>query len=101
MQETRKKLFVSGVAHTIPLLISSAPFGFIFGALAEPSGLSSTAAIAMSIIVYAGSSQFIALGLLAAGAPLIVIVLTTLIVNLRHLLYAASLKETIKNWLNR
>lgn len=97
MQESPRQYFVSGATYTIPLLISSAPFGFIFGALAEPSGLSVAAAIAMSVFVYAGSSQFIALGLLATGAPLIVIVLTTFIVNLRHLLYAASLKKAISH----
>ena len=95
MQESRQSMLVSGVMHTVPLLISSAPFGFIFGALAETSGLSSLAAIAMSVFVFAGSSQFIALGLLDSGTPLLVIILTTFIVNLRHLLYAASLKQAI------
>ena len=95
MQESPKHAVLSGVNHTIPLLISSAPFGFIFGALAEPSGLSIPAAIAMSVLVFAGSSQFIALGLLVSGTPLVIIVLTTFIVNLRHLLYAASLKSAM------
>lgn len=97
MEESPRQLFISGVQHTIPLLISSAPFGLIFGALAEPSGLSLMAAIAMSVFVFAGSSQFIALGLIASGTPLFIIILTTFIVNLRHLLYAASLKESIKH----
>jgi len=95
--ESSRQFFISGVNHTVPLLISSAPFGFIFGALAEPSGLSPIGALLMSIFVYAGASQFIALGLLAVGSPLLVIVLTTFIVNLRHILYAASLKEAIKD----
>ena len=97
MEQTPQQFFFSGARHTIPLLISSAPFGFIFGALAEPSGLSPIGALLMSIFVYAGASQFIALGLLAVGSPLLVIVLTTFIVNLRHILYAASLKEAIKD----
>jgi 4-azaleucine resistance transporter AzlC len=45
----------------------------------------------MSVFVFAGSSQFIALGLLASGTALPLIILTTFVVNLRHLLYAASL----------
>lgn len=89
------QFFLSGVRHTLPLLISASPFGLIFGALAEPSGISWVTALAMSIFVYAGASQFIAIGLLAAGAPLLVICLTTFVVNLRHLLYAAALKEAI------
>lgn len=87
--------FISGVRHTLPLLVSASPFGLIFGALAEPSGIHWLTALAMSIFVYAGASQFIAIGLLAAGAPIIVICLTTFVVNLRHLLYAAALKEAV------
>ena len=49
----------------------------------------------MSIFVFAGASQFIAIGLVASGAPLLVIWLTTFVVNLRHLLYSAALKEAV------
>lgn len=52
--------------------------------------------LAMSALVFAGSAQFIALGLLAAGTSLPMILLTTLIVNLRHLLYAMSLLPYVK-----
>lgn len=69
-----------------------APFALIFGTLAGPAGLSPWATLAMSVLVYAGSSQFLALSLLAAGAALPVIVFTTLIVNLRHALYSATLQ---------
>jgi len=87
----RRREFVAGARATFPLIVGAIPFGIIFGTLAEPSGLSALGALAMSVIVFAGSSQFIALGLLAAGAALPVIVATTLVVNLRHLLYAANL----------
>jgi 4-azaleucine resistance transporter AzlC len=73
------------------MLLGAAPFGIIFGTLAVPSGLSATGALAMSVFVFAGSSQFIALTLLAGGAGLAVIVLTTFVVNLRHALYSATL----------
>ena len=73
------------------MMLGAAPFGLIFGTLAVPSGLSQGGALAMSLIVFAGSSQFIALSLLAGQASLVVIVLTTFIVNLRHALYSASL----------
>jgi 4-azaleucine resistance transporter AzlC len=73
------------------------PFGIIFGAVAVTSGVSPGGALAMSAIVFAGSSQFIAAGLVAGGAPLLVIVLTTLVVNLRHALYAASLAPHVKH----
>jgi 4-azaleucine resistance transporter AzlC len=74
-----------------PLIVGAIPFGIIFGTLAQESGLSFGGAMAMSAFVFAGSAQFIALGLLAAESSVLLVVLTTLVVNLRHLLYAASL----------
>ena len=73
------------------MLVGAAPLGMIFGTLAVPSGISPAGAIAMSLFVFAGSSQFIALSLFATGTGLAVIVLTTLVVNLRHALYSANL----------
>jgi 4-azaleucine resistance transporter AzlC len=88
---SRRREFLAGAAHTLPLLLGAAPFGLIFGALAAPSGLPAAGALAMSAAVFAGSSQFIALTLLAGGAGVWLIVLTTFVVNLRHALYAATL----------
>jgi len=79
------------------MLLGAAPFGLIFGTLAAPSGLSAGGALAMSLIVFAGSSQFIALSLLASKASLFVVVLTTFVVNLRHALYSASLLPYVSN----
>ena len=89
--------FVSGVRDTLPLLLGALPFGLIYGAIAATSGLSIPAAMAMSVFVFAGSSQFIAVGLVAAQTPVAIIVLTTLIVNLRHLLYSATLLPYLKD----
>lgn len=82
---------LAGARDIIPLVVGAIPFGIIFGTLAQGSGLSFGATLGMSVFVFAGSSQFIALGLLAAGSTLPLIVLTTVVVNLRHILYAASL----------
>jgi len=81
----------SGARDSLPMLLGAAPFGVIFGTLAGPSGLSAAGALAMSLCVFAGSSQFIALTLLAGGSGLAVILLTTFVVNLRHALYSATL----------
>ncbi|HEY9878815.1 MAG TPA: AzlC family ABC transporter permease [Leptolyngbyaceae cyanobacterium] len=88
--------FVAGARDTLPLIIGAIPFGIIFGTLAQGSGLSFTATLGMSAFVFAGSSQFIALGLLAAGATLPTVLLTTFVVNLRHMLYSASLLPYIQ-----
>ncbi|WP_225886990.1 AzlC family ABC transporter permease [Nodosilinea nodulosa] len=81
----------AGARDIFPLVVGAIPFGIIFGTLAQGSGLSFGATLGMSVFVFAGSAQFIALGLLAAGSTLPLVVLTTVVVNLRHMLYSASL----------
>ena len=93
---SRKSEFWNGVKATFPLVVGAIPFGIIFGALAVTSGLSPWGTMAMSLFVFAGSSQFIAAGLIATGAGAGTIVLTTLIVNLRHVLYATTLAPYMK-----
>jgi len=93
----RRSEFLSGVGAMLPLLVGVAPFGLIFGALTPAAGLSVAGALAMSGFVFAGSAQFIAAGLLAAGTGPWLIVLTTLVVNLRHLLYGATLAPYLRH----
>lgn len=93
--------FLSGARDILPLVIGAIPFGIIFGTLATSSGLSIGGAIAMSALVFAGSSQFIAVGMIAAGTGWLLIVLTAFIVNLRHLLYSVSLVPHVKALPNR
>lgn len=81
----------------MPLLLSAAPFGLIYGTLAVASGLSAAAAMAMSLIVFAGSAQFVAVGLVAIGTPVSIIIITTFIVNLRHMLYSVTLLPYLKH----
>lgn len=92
----KRSLFWRGAKSTIPLIIGAIPFGILFGTLAGPSGLSIWATMAMSFFVFAGAAQFIAVGLLAAGASPILVIMTTFVVNLRHLLYAAAFLEEVK-----
>jgi len=85
------KNFWAGVRAEFPLLVGVFPFGMIYGALALNAGLSNAAAQMMSSMVFAGSSQFITTQLVHESAPGFVIVLTIAVVNLRHMLYSASL----------
>jgi 4-azaleucine resistance transporter AzlC len=85
------KNFWAGVRAEFPLLIGVFPFGMIYGALALNAGLSNAAAQMMSSMVFAGSSQFITTQLVHESAPGFVIVLSIAVVNLRHMLYSASL----------
>jgi predicted branched-subunit amino acid permease len=87
----KSKHFWAGVRAEIPLLIGGFPFGMIYGALALGAGLSPAASQMMSSVVFAGSAQFIAAQLVHENTPGLVIVLTIAVVNLRHMLYSASL----------
>ena len=87
---------LAGLRDTFPLLVGGWPFGLIFGALAVTSGFSPLGAAAMSALVFAGSAQFISVGLVAAGTPAGVIILAVFVINLRHMLYAATLAPHLK-----
>ncbi|NVK42429.1 MAG: AzlC family ABC transporter permease [Oceanospirillaceae bacterium] len=88
---TPVRLFLTGARDTLPLILAAIPFGIVYGALAMSNGLSEWATLAISLFVFAGSAQFIAVTLVASAAALPVILLTVFVVNLRHMLYAASL----------
>jgi len=96
MSEARKT-FWDGVRAEIPLLIGVFPFGMIYGALALNARLSPLASQMMSSMVVAGSAQFITAKLVSDAAPALVIILTIAVVNLRHMLYSASLAPYLKN----
>lgn len=96
MNQTMKS-FWTGIRAESPLLIGVFPFGLIYGALAIGAGISPAAAQMMSSIVFAGSAQFIAAQLIHDAAPGLVIVLTIAVVNLRHMLYSASVAPFIEH----
>jgi 4-azaleucine resistance transporter AzlC len=87
--------FAGGVRAQLPLMLGVFPFGMAYGAYAVDSGLSAALSQAMSVIVFGGASQFVGVQLMASGVPGAIIVLTTLLVNLRHLLYSASLSPYV------
>jgi len=87
----QEKNFWAGIRAEIPILLGVIPFGMIYGALALNAGLSKFASQMMSSIVFAGSAQFVTAQLVHEAAPGLVIVLTIAVVNLRHILYSASL----------
>jgi 4-azaleucine resistance transporter AzlC len=96
MNEARKT-FWDGVRAEFPLLVGVFPFGMIYGVLALNAGLSKAASQTMSSMVFAGSAQFITAQLVSESAPAMVIILTIAVVNLRHMLYSASLAPYLKN----
>jgi 4-azaleucine resistance transporter AzlC len=93
---SRRAEFVEGVKAELPIQLGVSPFGLIYGVLALSAGLPASLALAMSSVVFAGSAQFVAVPLLASGTPAIVVIVTTFVVNLRHLLYGASVAPYIR-----
>lgn len=88
--------FIAGIKAELPLIVGVFPFGLIFGVLARDAGIPPQAAVAMSSIILAGSAQFVATQLFRSGAPGIIVLLTTFVVNLRHVLYSASLGPVLR-----
>ncbi|MBS4188803.1 AzlC family ABC transporter permease [Bacillus sp. FJAT-49705] len=88
-QSEFRKGFQSGVS----IAIGYAPVALTFGLLAKTTGLSFGETVLMSLIVYAGASQYISLSLLTLGTGIFEIILTTFIVNIRHFLMSAALNE--------
>jgi 4-azaleucine resistance transporter AzlC len=80
-----------GLAAAIPIMLGYAPIAFAFGVAATGAGLTGWEAVALSLIIYAGASQFLAIALFTGGAPLIVAAFTLIAMNLRHVLYAPAL----------
>ncbi len=85
--------FWLGVSHVLPLQIGVVPFGLVFGVLGLGSGLSGLQTILLSSIIFGGASQVAFAQLLAAGTPLLVVGGSVGIVNLRHILYSASMAQ--------
>lgn len=94
---SRHTELLHGARNTLPLLLGAAPFGIIFGTLAVTAGFDLWQVMGLSLLVYAGSAQFIAVSLVGGGAGVAVVLVTTFIVNLRHALYSATLQPFVRN----
>lgn len=85
--------FFQGIRDELPILLGVLPFGMIYGVSAISAGIPTSIAQAMSCIVFAGSAQFVMVQLIASGTPSLVVILTAFIVNIRHILYSASVSS--------
>jgi 4-azaleucine resistance transporter AzlC len=87
-----------GVVASLALVPSVFVYGTVFGGLAVQAGLSAAQVLGMSVLVFAGASQFVAVPMIAAGAPALAIVVTTYVVNMRHYLMAATLAPSFRGF---
>ena len=92
-----KKTVSAALSATLPVMAGYLILGFGFGIIMKANGFSTALAAAMSIFIYAGSMQYVAIGLMTGGASLITTALTTLMVNIRHLFYGVSMLEKYQN----
>lgn len=93
MTHESEKLLLSAFKTTLPVLFGYIPLGMAFGFLLAGAGYHWIYALVMSIFIYTGAGQFIAVALLAAGAQLMEFVTITLLINLRHSFYGLSLLD--------
>ncbi|WP_339224845.1 AzlC family ABC transporter permease [Paenibacillus sp. FSL H8-0332] len=89
--------FWQGVKDCLPTLLGYLSIGFAAGVVEKTAGLTLAEIAMISIILYAGSAQFIAAGMIAAGSSASGIVITILLVNLRHLLLSAALSPYFRH----
>jgi len=88
----QRSIFTEGVRACMPVLLGVVPFGVITGVAMVASGIPPLAAMLMSIFVFAGASMVASAQLLASHAPALLVVLTAAIINLRFMMYSASLR---------
>lgn len=83
--------FVAGGLVGVPIVLGYLPIAFSFGVAATRAGLSVAEAVTLSLLIYSGAAQFVAIALIAAHAPFLVAFLTLVGMSLRHVLYGPSL----------
>ncbi|HZP72126.1 MAG TPA: AzlC family ABC transporter permease [Gaiellaceae bacterium] len=88
-------MFRDGFRAMLPLWLGVVPFGLAYAVIAHDAGLSLAETQALSVLVFAGSAQVSAAGLFARGAGGLEIVLTTFLLNVRHVLYGMSLGRRV------
>lgn len=89
--------FFAGIRRAAPSLIASGTWGLVTGVTMVKTGLTTFQAIGMSLLVFAGSAQLAALPLIAAGAPIWVILLTAMVLNLRFVIFSAGLYPYLRH----
>lgn len=88
--------FSTGLKTGLPIAIGYIPIAIAFGLLAKSTGIPDYISVCMSLLIFAGASQFVGVNLLALGAASWEVILTTFILNLRHFLMSASLAQRLQ-----
>lgn len=90
-----------GARQSVPFVVSTLIWGAIYGLMARQAGIQETEALLMSLLVHAGTAQMVVLGMWTMPLPVAGIILTTTLVNLRHVLFSAALQpffHSLSRW---
>ncbi|MFB6271135.1 MAG: AzlC family ABC transporter permease [Halobacterium sp.] len=93
--------FLAGLRDSLPSAPANVPFGFVAGAAAVQAGFTDVQAVLLSALVFGGASQLAAIDVLNGGAPLAVVVLTAVVVNLRYTMYSAAIAPHFREFTER
>ena len=91
LERTPRQAFWHGLVQSLPFMLVLVPFGMLFGVVAAEAGLSLVHVLGFSTLVLAGASQFTAVQLMTDQAPVLVVIITAIAVNLRMAMYSASM----------
>lgn len=86
-----RRALKTALKDTLPVMTGYLVLGFGFGIIMKANGFGLLMAVAMSLFIYAGSMQYVAIGLFTGGVSLITAAITTLMVNARHIFYGISM----------
>ena len=95
--QNEEETFWMGVKDCIPTLLGYLSIGFAAGVVEKTAGLSIAEIALMSLLLYAGSGQFIAAGMIAASNPISAIIFTVFFINIRHLLLSAAISPYFRH----
>ncbi len=90
-----KKAIIKGFLDMLPLCLAVIPWGILCGSLAIQNGFTALETQAMSLLVFAGSAQLVAIELMAGNTPLLTILFTTFIISSRHFLYGLAVRHKV------
>ena len=89
--------FKRGAKTALPIVVGYFPIAVSYGVLAVQSGISLFHTLAMSVLVYAGASQFMAVGMIGMGVSALELITATFVLNFRHFVMSLSLMNVLKH----
>ncbi|PTX61758.1 4-azaleucine resistance transporter AzlC [Melghirimyces profundicolus] len=95
MQGEQRRSWLGGLSAAVPIMVGYLPIAVTFGVIAQQTGIPALQTTLMSMLVFAGASQFMAANMLAAGAGGMEVVLATLVLNFRHFVMSLSLMNRL------